>query len=252
MLLSLTPLPDPPRRVFRKSSIVMIYNLSSCLYTKKYSMIFFLNDTCALITHFSSLSLVACFNASTMAAWRLCFVSISLVIRSSTCIQQRGKRTLAFMSPLRNYSSSTAPNDDDEIVLPEREYGYASKPFTWPDLVEIIKEPNLAKLSRSVEQQKDYIRYTRNMLKEWKTVYDHVLVSKFQLSKRQVPNPIKDGRNETLWEAYPPLSELLRGEKGSLSKRFPILLRPMALNTGVYGNCVKTLRKRRWRTPKKS
>lgn len=126
---------------------------------------------------------------------------------------------MAFMSPLRDYSSNDA--EQDEIILPEREYGYAKKPFTWPDLVEIIEEPNLAKLSRSKEQQKDYIRYTRNMLKEWKTVYDHVLVSKFQLSKRLVPNPIEDGRNETLWEAYPPLSELSEVKKVLCLNDFP-------------------------------
>lgn len=124
------------------------------------------------------------------------------------------------MSPSHYSSTST---DDEEIVLPKREYGYASEPFTWPVLVEIIdgNEPNLAKLSRSEEQQRDYMRYTRNMLKEWRSVYDHVLVSKFGLDKRLVPNPINDGRNETLWEAYPPLSEVSEVKKRLCPNDFP-------------------------------
>ena len=125
------------------------------------------------------------------------------------------------MSPSRDYQSTA----NDEIVIPDRKYGYASKPFTWPELVEIIDgdEPNLAKLSRSVEQQRDYIKYTRNMLKEWKTVYDHILVSKFGLAKRLVKNlnATNDGRNETLWEAYPPLSELSEVKKVLCKNDFP-------------------------------
>jgi len=133
------------------------------------------------------------------------------------------------MGPSRAYHA-TAANDVDEIVLPDRKYGYASEPFTWPDLVEIIDgdELNLAKLSRSVEQQRDYMIYTRNMLKEWHSVYDHILVSKFGLGKRLVPNlnATNDGRNETLWEAYPPLSEVSEVKKVLCENDFPYYMAP--------------------------
>jgi hypothetical protein len=61
------------------------------------------------------------------------------------------------------------------------------------------------------------------MLKEWKTVHDHILVSKFNLSKRLVPNlnATNDGRNETLWEAYPPLSEVTEVRKVLCRNDFP-------------------------------
>lgn len=204
-------------REFSKSNRAARYDVytSSCIYIILCSIDIFLKTTrvpCLVhqrCAHFPPTMM-------TIMTWRRRLLFSISLFRSSTCFLQ-GKRTLAFMSPLRNYSSS-----DETIVLPEREYGYASKPFTWPDLVEIIKEkPNLAKLSRSVEQQTEYIRYTRNMLKEWKTVYDHVLVSKFELSKRRVPNPNHDGRNATLWEAYPPLSELTQVKKVLCRNDFP-------------------------------
>ena len=94
--------------------------------------------------------------------------------------------------------------------IPDREYGYRKTPLTWPELTDIVEvEKNLAKLSRSVEQQRIYIVYRNELLKEWKSVYDHILVSKFNLEQRLVDNPNRsDGRNSTLWESYPALSEL--------------------------------------------
>jgi hypothetical protein len=132
----------------------------------------------------------------------------------------------AAASPERNYHATTIANNvEEKIVLPERKYGYASEPFTWPDLVEIIDgdNPDLAKLSRSVQQQTDYLIYTRNMLKEWMSVYDHILVSKFGFGKRLVKNmnATNDGRNETLWEAHPPLSETSEVKKVLCKNDFP-------------------------------
>ena len=86
--------------------------------------------------------------------------SISTTVRASFF----GKRSLvaAFMSP-----SGDHPSACDDIELPPREYGYAKEPFTWPDLVDIIAEPNLAKLSRSEDQERQYQIYRRELLKEW-------------------------------------------------------------------------------------
>lgn len=86
--------------------------------------------------------------------------SISTTVRASFF----GKRSLvaAFMSP-----SGDHPSACEDIELPQREYGYAKEPFTWPHLVDIIAEPNLAKLSRSVDQERQYQIYRRELLKEW-------------------------------------------------------------------------------------
>ena len=76
-----------------------------------------------------------------------------------------GLRTLAFFS--RSDLIRMAENED--IQVPPREYGYRQEPLAWPELVQIINvEQNLAKLSRSVIQQKVYIIYRRELLKEWK------------------------------------------------------------------------------------
>lgn len=119
--------------------------------------------------------------------------------------------------------SPSGDRGDDDIVIPEREYGYAKEPFTWANLRDIIEELNLAKLSRSVEQQREYMIYTRGILREWVSVYDHILHTKFQLEKRLVKNSnaTNDGRNETLWEAYPPLSEISQVRKKLCPNDFP-------------------------------
>ena len=109
-----------------------------------------------------------------------------------------------------------------EVEIPKREYGYASEPLTWPELVQIIDtEKDLAKLSRSVEQQRVYMVYRDELLKEWKSVYDHILVSKFDFEKHLIENTEQDGRNATLWEAYPPLSEVKEIKKELLPNDFP-------------------------------
>ena len=125
---------------------------------------------------------------------------------------------VAFMSPsaIRNLSEL------NEVVIPPREYGYASEPLTWPDLVGIIsKEFNLAKLSRSVEQQRIYMVYRDELLKEWSSVYDHILFSKFDFEKRLIENTQQDCRNSTLWAAYPSLSEVKESKIALKPNDFP-------------------------------
>jgi len=125
---------------------------------------------------------------------------------------------LLFMSPseIRNLSNL------NEVKIPPREYGYASEPFTWPALMKIIRDEfNLAKLSRSVEQQRIYIIYRDELLKEWKSVYDHILVSKFDFNKHLIENKDHDGRNATLWEAHPSLSEVKEVRKALKPNDFP-------------------------------
>ena len=76
-------------------------------------------------------------------------------------------------------SSSTALNPIG-IQLPVLKYGYRTKPMGWDELVHIITiENDIAKLSRSVEQQLEYEIYKRNLLQEWRSVTDYVLFTKF-------------------------------------------------------------------------
>jgi hypothetical protein len=76
--------------------------------------------------------------------------------------------------------SISSEDSDKRIKLPVLKYGYRTEPLEWDELFDIIAvQKDLAKLSRSVEQQRDYEVYKRDLLKIWKSVMDHVLVSKF-------------------------------------------------------------------------
>ena len=123
-------------------------------------------------------------------------------------------------------------NDDgiDTVMLPYREYGYRSEPFTWDELIQIIeKEKNLAKLSRSIQQERDYQHAMKSIKRQWKSVYDHILHTKFGFEKREVEtrtiqNNNGDGLHEdtvVLWESYPPLSEIQEIQKVLVLNDFP-------------------------------
>ena len=124
-------------------------------------------------------------------------------------------RLVVPMGPLRprslslssSCSSSASDDSDKRIQLPVLQYGYRTVPLDWPELVQIILiEKCLAKLSRSVEQQRDYEIYRRDLKRHWKSIYDHILVTKFGREQRTDP---KDG----LYYAYPPLSSDIKEVK---------------------------------------
>ena len=106
----------------------------------------------------------------------------------------------------REQDDSDASSSDDEdkrIRLPNLKYGYRTEPFAWEELFQVIQgEPrDLAKLSRSVTQQRDYEIYKRDLLQKWVSVMDHVLCAKFPEIFSPVPQA--DGR----FVADPPLTE---------------------------------------------
>ncbi|CAJ1955641.1 unnamed protein product [Cylindrotheca closterium] len=73
----------------------------------------------------------------------------------------------------------------ENIELPFRKYGYRSTPFSWDELDQIVvKEQNLAKLSRSVAQEQEYQRALVKLKREWKSTKDYILYSKFNLPKQ--------------------------------------------------------------------
>jgi hypothetical protein len=73
---------------------------------------------------------------------------------------------------------------NSDIKLPFREHGYRCTPFSWDELHQIIvQEQDLAKLSRSVDQEQEYQKSLLQLKREWKSVKDYILHSKFQLPK---------------------------------------------------------------------
>lgn len=106
----------------------------------------------------------------------------------------------------------------ENVFLPHREYGYRSEPLTWEELVDIIaKENNLARLSRSVQQETEYTIYREKLKSEWKSVYDHILHTKFGFEKREARN--RDA--EYFWEAYPPMTEIKEERTTLVLNDFP-------------------------------
>lgn len=103
-------------------------------------------------------------------------------------------------------SEDSGDSDDSEkrINLPVLKYGYRTVPLSWEDLVDIITIQNdLAKLSRSIEQQKEYEIYKRDLLRESRTVTDHVLCNKFpDIFEKRFDAETK------LWYSYPPLTDI--------------------------------------------
>lgn len=97
------------------------------------------------------------------------------------------------------------PSDDDEkrIRLPYFKYGYRTEPFQWNELVDIVQvQQDLSKLSRSVDQQRDYEIYKRELKKTWSSVVDHVLCTKFPNVFERKMDP-----ESKLYSAHPPLAE---------------------------------------------
>ena len=134
-----------------------------------------------------------------------------------------GTRTTSSRSSALSFSETDDNNKPadhgNDIVLPERQYGYRTEPMTWKELKTLIlKENNLARLSRSVAQEIEYQTYMRKLKCEWKSVYDHILCSKFGFEKRLVK---QHDKNHDVYEAYPPLSEVKKIQKVLVLNDFP-------------------------------
>ena len=111
----------------------------------------------------------------------------------------KSNRSTSFVYPLKttrwvsggntNSSNGSNTSEEEEFVnnpagLPYREYGYRSRPFTWDELHQIIVEDQeLARLSRSVEDEERYGKERKLLLEQYDTIYDHILCSKFKFDK---------------------------------------------------------------------
>jgi Protein of unknown function (DUF3605) len=81
-------------------------------------------------------------------------------------------------------STSVIASASETSHLPFRQHGYRSVPFSWQELQQIVvKDKDLSRLSRSVDTEERYARDRQSLLKEYETLYDHILYSKFQLPR---------------------------------------------------------------------
>jgi Protein of unknown function (DUF3605) len=88
--------------------------------------------------------------------------------------------------------------EEDVIKLEPRQFGYRDTPFSWEELYQIIeREQNLAKLSRSVSQQKEYIIFRQEVQKSWNSIYDHILATKFGWEARLSTNDMDHNDDES-------------------------------------------------------
>lgn len=69
------------------------------------------------------------------------------------------------------------------VRLPTLQYGYRSTKLTWTELVQILRvEHDLAKMSRSQQQQHDYEVFRYHMKQQYVSSLDFILISKFGIA----------------------------------------------------------------------
>jgi hypothetical protein len=108
--------------------------------------------------------------------------------------------------------------------MPNLKYGYRTEPMEWSELVEILGDdhgdvkPDLARLSRSVEQQKSYQIYQRDLLLTWRSVLDLILCRKFDAVFAPLRQPIEEGGKLV---ATPPLHQVHAVHKRLVLNDFP-------------------------------
>lgn len=108
-------------------------------------------------------------------------------------------------------------DDFSTIALPTLNYGFAASPFTWEQLQHIILvEKDLAKLSRSLDQQREYEIFRYFLKKQYQSVLDYILIAKFDFEKKWHPQE-HDGR----WQAHPPLKEYTETRTVLIPNDFP-------------------------------
>jgi hypothetical protein len=114
------------------------------------------------------------------SARRVPFVAFASVGKQQ---QQRQQQQQQRQQRSNNY---IFPSDGETSVpIPSRKHGYRTLPFSWSELQEIVvEEQDLARLSRSIQQEETYQRYRQDLLQEYRSVYDHILHSKFGFVKK--------------------------------------------------------------------
>lgn len=110
---------------------------------------------------------------------------------TGTAVSTSSRKIITRMFLPNNSNQRNAIDDDDDepissddedkrIRLPNLKYGYRTEYFVWDELVQIIQvEKDIAKLCRSIAQQRDYEIFKRDTLQQWKSILDYVLCTKF-------------------------------------------------------------------------
>ena len=105
----------------------------------------------------------------------------------------------------------TITNPDVEVTLPELGYGYRTTKATWEELVRIIGENEIPKLTRSRKQQHLYEVFRFHMKAQYASTLDYILISKFGFAKVLSSSPAaadKDGGGiQPRWKADPCLED---------------------------------------------
>lgn len=117
-------------------------------------------------------------------------------------------------------------NESDDsakrIRLPNLKYGYRSDPFEWEELLALFDTdtPDLRRLSRSVEQQRDYEVFKRDLLLTWRSVLDSILCKTFDTIFERNVN--EDGK----YIALPNLSDVQGTHTRLVLNDFPYFMEP--------------------------
>lgn len=117
-------------------------------------------------------------------------------------------------------------NSDDEtrkaIRLPVLKYGYRTVPCSWGELVDIVlNQKDIAKLSRSEEQQYSYELYKQKLLVEWNTMADYVLFTKFPNVFTKVKDSSNDSSQPRRWKVDPPVESITTTHMALVKNDFP-------------------------------
>ena len=87
----------------------------------------------------------------------------------------------------RRFASSSSDNSSSQSQQEQhaqgRLLGSAKIPFTWDELKTLVKNDQLDKMSRSRSEQDRYDDYIQKIKKEWVSVADHILCSKFDFER---------------------------------------------------------------------
>lgn len=103
----------------------------------------------------------------------------------------------------------------------------ASEPFTWEQLKEIVNFGDPTMHSRSMEVQEKYLLHSRQIKKEWRSINDFILHSKFEFDKKV--EDVGDGDGTGKFIASPSLDQAKREnriEKRLLLNEYPYYVCP--------------------------
>ena len=113
------------------------------------------------------------------------------------------------------------------VKLPVLAYGYRTIPCGWDELLDIVVHNNdLAKLSRSEEQQYNYELYKQNLLLQWDTMTDYVLYTKFPNVFTKMKSTEVDASEPPArrWKVHPPIESISTTHVALVKNDFPYFL----------------------------